>query len=61
MDQQPPSNPPSAHATHCREGGAAALLQQAGGLLAKGTALPPGLLETTRLKDANQVIMPSKP
>lgn len=38
------------------EGGAAgALLQRAGGLLARGAALPPGQLETTRLKDANQV------
>ena len=37
------------------EGGAEALLSRAGGLLAKGDALPPGLLETTRLKDANQV------
>ena len=31
------------------------LLQRAGGLLARGTALPPTMLETTRLKDANHV------
>lgn len=37
------------------QGAAAGLLQQAGGLLARGAALPPGMLETTRLKDANQV------
>lgn len=30
------------------------LLQRAGGLLARGAALPPSMLETTRLKDANQ-------
>ena len=30
------------------------LLQRAGGLLARGSALPPAMLETTRLKDANQ-------
>jgi U3 small nucleolar RNA-associated protein 18 len=30
------------------------LLQRAGGLLARGSALPPTMLETTRLKDANQ-------
>ncbi|PSC69396.1 U3 small nucleolar RNA-associated 18-like protein [Micractinium conductrix] len=40
------------------EGGAEAaaerLLQRAGGLLARGAALPPTMLETTRLKDANQ-------
>lgn len=30
------------------------LLQRAGGLLARGPALAPGLIEMTRLKDANQ-------
>lgn len=30
------------------------LLQRAGGLLTRGSALPPTMLETTRLKDANQ-------
>ncbi|KAL4419673.1 hypothetical protein ABPG75_006771 [Micractinium tetrahymenae] len=30
------------------------LLQRAGGLLARGAALPPAMLETTKLKDANQ-------
>ncbi len=32
-----------------------ALLMRAGGLLNKSSRLPQGLLETTRLKDANQV------
>ncbi len=39
------------------EGGESAaerLLQRAGGLLARGSALPPSMLETTRLRDANQ-------
>lgn len=36
------------------ESAAERLLQRAGGLLARGSALPPSMLETTRLRDANQ-------
>lgn len=36
------------------EAAAERLLQRAGGLLARGSALPPTMLETTKLKDANQ-------
>lgn len=36
------------------EAAAERLLQRAGGLLARGAALPPAMLETTKLKDANQ-------
>lgn len=35
------------------KGDAAALLRRAGGLVAADTALPKGLLELTRLRDAN--------
>ena len=41
----------------CRE--AAALLASAGGLLARPAQLPPGLIETTRMRDAN-IAEPSK-